>query len=654
MLCRRGKAERRLSADILKIETRARAAARPIDLASEQPFRLGQLTIEPRSRELVAANGTRRTLEPRVMQVLIALARAQGLTVSREELVQTCWNGAVVGEDSINRTIWMLRKAAAGIGDDAFSIETIPKLGYRLVLPGSESAPLAGEHKPQARVGLLANRLWLASLAFMVLVVAAAFLALSWRPTAEGPEYSVSVQPFRISGAAQGFDERLLSSLTSQNVPTAAGRVRLTLTGSVEERDGAIRVDARLANSASGEVVWSGAIISSPAEPGGLTRAAEIIGSIAQCTLAGANDGGGMIPLDILSDYARTCELGFRGQETQGVRVARELTRRAPDFAPGWFALSHHAATLYFREPREDPALREEALAAAEQLITLRPNAQDGYASKYVAMDHTRILERERLLRRATQLEPLYADVAEGYLGDFLLQTGRFEEALHLYQAMTSQKPDLANAYVGLFHAAAVTGRWPVADKALEHVKQLNPAMVPGLVYRKALWTANWTEAERLMPIESRAQQEAGIVAYQALVSGDPARKRAAARQIIGLPADCCMPQRIEMLAQLGQHLDAIALLREFAVSHAPGTRRGLPILAEPALRPLLGEPAIEQYLRDSGWIAYWKQAGAKPDLCREAGSPPFCRSESRQGVAAARRPLSTPLADRSNPSPQA
>jgi DNA-binding winged helix-turn-helix (wHTH) protein/tetratricopeptide (TPR) repeat protein len=614
-----------LSADILKIETRTRAAARPIDLALEQAFRLGQLTIEPRSRELVTANGTRRTLEPRVMQVLIALARAEGLTVSREELIRTCWNGIVVGEDSINRTIWMLRKAATGIGDGAFSIETIPKLGYRLVLPGSESASLADEDKPQARVGLLANRTWLASLMFMVLVVAAAFLALSWRPTAKGPEYSVNVQPFRISGAARGFDERLLSSLTSQNVPTAAGRVRLTLTGSVEERDGAIRVDARLANSASDEVVWSGAIVSAPAEPGGLTRTADIIGAVAQCTLAGANDGGGIIPLDVLSGYARTCELGYRGQETQGVRVARELTRRAPNFAPGWFALSHHAATLYFREPREDPALREEALAAADELIALRPNAQDGYASQYLVMDHARIRERERFLLHATQLEPLYADVAEGYLADFQLRAGRFEEAFQLYQGMALQKPDVASAYVGLFHTAAATGRWPVADKALERVKQLNPAIVPGLLYRKAVWTANWAEAERLMPVESRAQQEAGIAAYRTLVSSDPARKRAAARQLMALPAACCMPLRIELLTQLGQRADAITLLREFAGAHAPGTRQGLPILAEPALRPLLYEPAMERYLRDGGWIAYWKAGGAKPDLCKDAGPPPFC-----------------------------
>ena len=86
------------------------------------------------------------------------------------------------------------------------------------------------------------------------------------------------------------------------------------------------------------------------------------------------------------------------------------------------------------------------------------------------------------LSHRFGRAEPLYADVAEGYLGDFLLKAGRFEEAFQLYQAMASQRPDAPSAYVELFHAAAATGRWPVADRALEHVKQLNPAIVPALL----------------------------------------------------------------------------------------------------------------------------------------------------------------------------
>jgi DNA-binding response OmpR family regulator len=128
----------------LKIDTRASVADGRIDLAQEQPFRLGQLAVVPRSRELVEANGARHTLEPRVMQVLVALARAQGGTVGREELIRTCWNGTVVGEDSINRTISVLRKAAARIGGGAFCIETISSRPDRNRVPRLEKTARGG------------------------------------------------------------------------------------------------------------------------------------------------------------------------------------------------------------------------------------------------------------------------------------------------------------------------------------------------------------------------------------------------------------------------------------------------------------------------------------------------------------------------------
>jgi DNA-binding winged helix-turn-helix (wHTH) protein len=607
--------ERILPAERLHIETPASVTDRPpIDLAQEPPFRLGELAVAPPLRELTAPDGTHQTLEPRVMQVLVALARANGAIVSRAELIRTCWNGTVVGEDSINRTISLLRRASEGIDCGAFRIETVPKVGYRLVLPRPEPAATPARSR----------RLAWAALALLVAGLAAT-LPL-WRPAPAGPTYSVHVQPFRTAGAARGFDDELMSALTSQDVPTAGGRIGLILTGSAEERDGMIRVNAHLADPDSDEVVWSGTIERAPAGRAGLAGAATIVGSVAQCTLAGVNDAAGAIPRDILSGYARTCELGARGQIAQGVRAARELTHEAPDFAPGWFALSYHASELYFRQPRYDPALREEALAAANKLIALRPDAQDGYASKYLAMDPAKTLERERLLLRATKLEPIYADVAQSYLGDFLLQAGRLEEAFQQYRALQQQKPESASAHGAVFTTAVATGRWPVAEQALARVRRLEPAAMPRLLWRKAVWAQDWAEAERLMPVESTAQKDAGAAAYRALASGDRAKKDAAARLVGALPADCCQRLQIELLAQLGHPTEAIALLGRFEAARAPGSRRGLSLLWDPALRPLWDDPALEPVLRRSGWLAYWTGAKVTPDLCGEATPPPFCR----------------------------
>lgn len=107
------------------------AGAVQIDLAHAVPFRLGQLYVEPALRQVTATAAE--TLEPRVMQVLVALAETAGSIISRDELVDRCWEGRIVGDDSINRVIGRLRKLAQEHGTDCFRIETIARVGYRLI-----------------------------------------------------------------------------------------------------------------------------------------------------------------------------------------------------------------------------------------------------------------------------------------------------------------------------------------------------------------------------------------------------------------------------------------------------------------------------------------------------------------------------------------
>src|SRR5690349_5475715 len=89
------------------VPLRAREAA--IDLGREPDFVLGPVTVTPSTCEVAAEAETWR-LEPRVMQVLVALWRAEGRVVSRSELVSSCWNDRIVGDDALNRCIARLRR----------------------------------------------------------------------------------------------------------------------------------------------------------------------------------------------------------------------------------------------------------------------------------------------------------------------------------------------------------------------------------------------------------------------------------------------------------------------------------------------------------------------------------------------------------------
>ncbi len=103
----------------------------PESLADEDDFQLGELFVRPSLREVLVGD-RREILEPRVMQVLVALARANGAVVSRDELIRRCWGGRIVSEDAINRAVSKIRQLAELSGRRAFEIETIPRVGYRL------------------------------------------------------------------------------------------------------------------------------------------------------------------------------------------------------------------------------------------------------------------------------------------------------------------------------------------------------------------------------------------------------------------------------------------------------------------------------------------------------------------------------------------
>lgn len=116
-------------------------------LAGRSEFAMGDAMIQPSVRTIVGPLGPA-TVEPRVMQVLLALHDANGAVLSREALLEQCWGGVLVGDDAINRTIAELRRVARETGA-TIPIETIPRIGYRLLPEGDH----AGTRRDAPRKG---------------------------------------------------------------------------------------------------------------------------------------------------------------------------------------------------------------------------------------------------------------------------------------------------------------------------------------------------------------------------------------------------------------------------------------------------------------------------------------------------------------------
>src|SRR5689334_15221912 len=159
------------------------------DLAETPDFDLGALRVSPARRQ-VSMNGEFRELEPKVAQVLIALASASPAVVSRDRLIEQCWEGRIVGDDALNRCILALRHLAREYSPEPFSIETVARVGYSLLArPGTGAS---------ARRSYGVSK-WAAAAALMVVALTASGAGFAWWRSArpEAPPASIAVVSFR-------------------------------------------------------------------------------------------------------------------------------------------------------------------------------------------------------------------------------------------------------------------------------------------------------------------------------------------------------------------------------------------------------------------------------------------------------------------------
>lgn len=97
-------------------------------------FRLGRWLVVP-SQNLVEHDGAATHLRPKVMDVLVVLARSGGEVVANEALLEAVWGKRFLARSALSGAVCELRKV---LGDDTQQpryIETVAKRGYRLVAP---------------------------------------------------------------------------------------------------------------------------------------------------------------------------------------------------------------------------------------------------------------------------------------------------------------------------------------------------------------------------------------------------------------------------------------------------------------------------------------------------------------------------------------
>ncbi len=107
-------------------------------------IRIGKWLVHPRVNA-IEHDGEMIHLEPKVMQVLVTLAAEPGEVVTREQLRSAVWPDVFVGDDVLIRAISEIRRAFSDDPRDPHIVQTIPKVGYRLITAVSQVAEEGSE-----------------------------------------------------------------------------------------------------------------------------------------------------------------------------------------------------------------------------------------------------------------------------------------------------------------------------------------------------------------------------------------------------------------------------------------------------------------------------------------------------------------------------
>jgi TolB-like protein/DNA-binding winged helix-turn-helix (wHTH) protein/Tfp pilus assembly protein PilF len=207
-------------------------------------YRFGPFELRLQTRELYK-HGVKLKLRPQGYQVLALLLEHAGECVTREELQKRVWpsNTFVDFENGVNSAIKQLRASLNDSAAEPRYIETLPKLGYRMIAPVEYEADSAGARatgseeevggakmereaavSKSARPAHSRKRLWAAAVSVVVIVCVFAFL--KWPRVHPAPQRAapagrimVAVLPFENltgDGTQDYFSDGLTEEMIAQ------------------------------------------------------------------------------------------------------------------------------------------------------------------------------------------------------------------------------------------------------------------------------------------------------------------------------------------------------------------------------------------------------------------------------------------------------
>lgn len=605
-----------------------------IDLESEPPFGVGGATIDPVSREARYAGGQER-LQPQTLKVLVALTRRRSQVVTRSELVDSCWDGKIIGDDVINRSILMLRQFAERAG--GFSIETVPKTGYRLVETGTDGkAPL---------------RRWPVVAAMVILLVAAAAAVGIWWQPAQPDATTVAVAAGDGSKLAQDLSRDLLTRLGSLRAAKtnsmklvgpaeqSGGKADLIFEVSGTAGGGATEANIVLLSGKDGSVLWSKDFSQPPNKLADLEQQlAFTTGRVLDCALEGRSARGKQLPEATFKLYLNGCAIladAYRVDPKRVIPIFSQVVAQAPKFSSGWGKLILaeaqfvNAEIIFFDRRPAIPV--DQHIAAARKLD---PDLPEAFVAEFLTLPISSFDERLRLIERASARHPDNPDIL-AIRAEFFLAVGRHNEAIDAARRAYELDPLTPGYGNNLIQTLAYAGRTEMAAEELKRAEQLWPGTLTlrDARFRFHLRYGDPREALRIVRSEGISQEfEEFLVAKIDPTPGNIERAVSAVR-LRGTNSSKAINDLSQLLAQFGREDEIYALIMGWQRTDQAGAMTGM--LFRPTLRKFRGHPRFMRVAAHLGLLAHWRKSGKWPDFCSTPDLAYDCKAEAAKLAAA-------------------
>jgi TolB-like protein len=593
-----------------------------VNLAEEADFTVQALQIFPKACR-VEANHAATSVEPKVMELLVLLARANGQNVTREEIVGACWEGRVVSDDAITRTLGKARKIATLTDPPAFRIETRPKVGVRLV---SSDAALGEQFWQRTQAKIAAEPL-LIVLPFENLSADADLTFFSDGVSEEVLSRIIRGSKLKVIGAASSARIRGADKVEAAR---ALGATHI-VDGSVRRGGNRVRINAHLIDVETGAGLWADQFEGDLSDIFAVQD--NIADGIAQALFAKFTSVG-REPIDpaIYDLYLRAKNLESNPERLlQSIASLERVTQQAPRFADGWGRLATLRAYMRLNLPYKERAIITTQLKHdISRCRILDPNNTEmNYADYWLSPPYGDFLEHERIIQRGLNSPNPKAD--DYAIASFhFYNVGRFLYSHDLGLKAMAQDPSNWSSTIN--HAIslwAVESGEACRDALRRHV-DIWPEDQQGTGYLILISCAigDWDEIDRLTAPKRLAQfplrENSGLIATAATLRYPTLANRQFLFDM--------MKARVEKhgavdaafvafssLIGMAEHIYPVFEKLRFGPSHTKGDALGLMayrshLIFTPAAKDARADPRFVTLCARLGLVDYWLTYDVWPD----------------------------------------